>query len=330
MGGGQVVPFARPGPDPLEGDVGVVVDRPVGVPLGDAVGEVAVDRLAVGDPVGADDAGVADVGRAGVGHVEADPEPHQEQCGDEDPGHRPDRRQPLPPAAKPDPEGAAEEVEQDRVLQRHRDADLAAVEEDVGNAEGQQDEQVEVGDPPPTAPVDQAEQEDRAERQEDVRCVELVAELAGVAAGHLPGHLVPGPGLRDFAALTVDQNQRHLLAVGEVSNLPDAVVVDAGAVAQRSVPRLLLGDVRVTVGSRDRLRFGDLPGSRGSLRRHPPNGEEEKAATDSTDRAGRGWVFENGRPRPPAGHPPSAGSTARASVLEHPTHPVHTPKARIT
>ena len=95
---GRSSQVARPGPDPLEGDVGEVVDRAVGVALGDVVGEVVVERFAVGDPVGADHAGVADVDRAGVGDVEADPEADQEEGGDQQPGGRPDRPQPLAPA----------------------------------------------------------------------------------------------------------------------------------------------------------------------------------------------------------------------------------------
>ena len=75
---GQVVPGARPGPDPLEGDVGVVVDRAVGVALRDVLGEVVVELFAVGDAVGADDARVADVDRTRVGDVESDPEADQE------------------------------------------------------------------------------------------------------------------------------------------------------------------------------------------------------------------------------------------------------------
>ena len=106
-------------------------------------------------------------------------------------------RMPLSPPAEPDPQRPAEEVEERRVLERDRDADFGPVEEEVGDAEAEQDEQVEVGDPPAAPPVDQPEQEERAERQEDVGGVELVAEGAGVAARHLPGDLVAGPGLAD-------------------------------------------------------------------------------------------------------------------------------------
>src|SRR5207237_6898386 len=99
---------------------------------------------------------------------------------------------------------------------RYRDPDFGPVEEVVGNAEGEQDQEVEVGEAAQPPPVDEAEEEDEAERDEDVRGVELVAEGAGVAAGHLPGDLVPGPGLGHLAAAETDIDQRQLLAVGEV------------------------------------------------------------------------------------------------------------------
>src|SRR6185295_12259575 len=61
VGGGEVVPGSRPGPDSLEGNVGEVIERAVGIALGDVFGEVVVDRFAVDDAAGADLAGVADV-----------------------------------------------------------------------------------------------------------------------------------------------------------------------------------------------------------------------------------------------------------------------------
>ena len=100
----------------LEGDVGEVVDRAVGVALGDVVGEVVVELFAVGDPVGADDARVADVDRPRVGDVEADPEADQEQRGDQQPGSSARPAGSPPPPAQADPERPAEEVEQHRVL----------------------------------------------------------------------------------------------------------------------------------------------------------------------------------------------------------------------
>ena len=97
----QVVPGPVPGPDRLEGDVGEVVDRAVGVAGGDVVGEVAVELFAVLDPVGADDAGIADVDRPGVGEVEPDADPDQEQRGDDEPGRGPDRPDALSPSRTP-------------------------------------------------------------------------------------------------------------------------------------------------------------------------------------------------------------------------------------
>ena len=185
----------------LEGDVGVVVDRAVGVALGDVVGEVVVERFAVGDPVGADDARVADVDRARVGDVEPDPEAHQEERRDQQPGRRPDRAQPLPAAAEPDPQRPAEQVEQHRVLTSGTETPISArLKKKWETPKPSRTSRSRLATRQRPAPVDQADQEDRAERQEDVGRVELVAEGARVAARHLPGDLVAGPRLLDLAA----------------------------------------------------------------------------------------------------------------------------------
>ena len=164
VGGREVVPTAGPGPDSLEGDVGVIVDRAVGVALGDVGGEVGVDRFAVGYATGADLTGVADVDHTGVGQVEPGPQPDQEQGGDQQPGRRPDRRQPLSPTAEADPQRPRQQVEERWVLKGDRDSDFAAVEPDVGDAEAEQDEEVEVGNATGTAPVEEPDQEERTER----------------------------------------------------------------------------------------------------------------------------------------------------------------------
>ena len=285
MGGGEVVPVAGVGPDPLEGEVGEVVDRAVGVALGDVIGEVVVDRFAVGDAVGADHPCVADVDHAGVGDVEADAEAHQEQGGDHQPHRRPDRPQALSPPPQPDPETAAQQVEEDRVDERDRDADLGTVEEVVGDAEAEQDEQVEVGDTPEPPPVDQAEEEDRAERQEDVGRVEPVAKGAGVSARHLPGHLIAGPRLEHLAAVGVDQNQRQLVAAFEVGDLPMPFLHRRTRPEVRMVA-LLLDDLRIPVGNLNRFRRTDLPCiSRSGARSHQHRQHHE----------------EEQQPAPPAG-----------------------------
>ena len=164
------------------------------------------------------------------------------------------RRGSLPPPRKPIHSARAEQIDERDVLERHRDADLGPVEEEVGDAEAEQEEQVEVRDPAQPAPVDQAEQEDRAEGEEDVGRVELVAEGAGVAARHLPGDLVAGPGLAHDALAGSTIDQRHLLVVGEVGDLPVAVDL-VGAVGQRRVLGALLD------------RLGVVGGDSGSLRR---------------------------------------------------------------
>ena len=72
--GGQRVPGAAPAEDQPERDVGVVVDRAVGVAVGVVGRPVAVQRLAVDQLVGADHARVADVDHVRVEDVEPDPE----------------------------------------------------------------------------------------------------------------------------------------------------------------------------------------------------------------------------------------------------------------
>jgi hypothetical protein len=75
----QVIPDAAPGHRLLERDVGEVVHRPVGVAALDVVAEPrAVERVPVGDAVGADHTGVPDVDRAGVQHVEPRSEAHEQ------------------------------------------------------------------------------------------------------------------------------------------------------------------------------------------------------------------------------------------------------------
>ena len=317
VGGGEVVPFAGPGPDPLEGHVGGVVDRAVGVAGGDVFGEVAVDRFAVGDPVGADDARVADVDRPGVGHVEADPEAHQEQRRDQQPGRRPDRAQPLPPAAEADPQRAPAGRASTGYCERHRDADFAAVEEEVGDAEAEQDQQVEVGDPPPAAPVEEADQEERAERQEDVGGVELVGELARSSRG--PSSRRPGTRSRTRSPRRsrVDDDQGELLAVCELADLPVCLRRRwRWRSGQGPVARALLDHLRVAVGRRDRFGFGDLPRLR-RLRRAPVARRGARGAS-----SGRADEEQRRARPPPAGitrRPPSGGSRSlerRAEVLE--------------
>ena len=91
---------------------------------------VSVGRLAVHDPVRADDPGEADVDHASLRlHVQPDPEPGEE---DGNAGEQPDRpdgsagsRRAVTPG---DPDTAAEQVDERRVRERRAPEDLALVE----------------------------------------------------------------------------------------------------------------------------------------------------------------------------------------------------------
>ena len=126
----------------------------------------------------------------------------------------------LAEAAEADPEHADQQVDERRVDERDRDADLAAVEEEVADPEAEQDQQVEVDQLPRPAEVEEAEEEQRRERDPDVPGVQRVAELALVAARHRPGDLVAGPRLADLAGLRVDVDLDDLLVAVEVADLP--------------------------------------------------------------------------------------------------------------
>ena len=125
-----------------------------------------------------------------------------------------------------------------------------------------------------------------------------MAEGAGVAAGHFPGDLVAGPRLAHVAVCRVDDDQRDLLVVGEVADLP--VAVDpVGAAGQARVLAALArrpwGRGRRPRSPRsDRCRIGRLRGDawRGG-------GQRSRAAPQART------------PRPP--HSPKCSSTAGAT-----------------
>ena len=165
-------------------------------------------------------------------------------------------RRPLAPA-EADPQHAREQVDEREVGERHRDADLAAVEEQVRDAEREQDEQVEVGDPAGPAEVEQADEEDQRHRDPDVGGVEHVAELPLVAARHRPGDLIAGPGLEDRPRVAVHLHLHDLVGAALVADLPEPVVVDLDRGHEPAVAGALLGDLRVGVGDLDRLRRRD-------------------------------------------------------------------------
>jgi hypothetical protein len=221
------------------------------------VWEVPVDRLLVGDPVGPDHAGVAHVDHVRVGDVEADPARDQEDGDDREQGDRQGRPQAdAGSSPKAEPERSAQQVEERRVGERNREPDVPAVEEVVGEPEARDHhEQVEMCEPERPAPVEQSEDEDRAERQPDVGGVDHPAEGARVAAGHVPGDLVAGPRFDDPAVVRVDDHLHDLLAAGEEADLPEP---GPGVAAGRR------GQVRVLFGRggglRIQLRDLDRPG----------------------------------------------------------------------
>ena len=275
----------------LEGDIGVVVGGAVGVAEAVVVGEhaLAPERVGVGDPVGADRARVADVDHARVGDVDRDPEGDQEDRGEPEPAHRQRRPQPLA-AAEADPEHPCEQIDERRVDQRDRDADLAAVEEGLRDPEREQHQQVEVGDPPRAAEVEEAGEEHQRHRDPDPGRVEHVPELGLVAARHRPGDLIAGPGLGDRPGAAVDLDLRHLVVAVLVADLPEVVVVDRDRRGQLAVAGALLGDLRVRVGDLDRLRRRDAEVVR---RRRQVVG----LGRDRGRRAGDGAVLGRGRGR---------------------------------
>ena len=161
---------------------------------------------------------------------------------------------------------------------------FAPVEEEVGDAEAEQDQQVEVGDPPQPPPVEEADEEEEAERDPDERRVQRVGELAGVAAGHFPGDLVAGPRLGHFPGLRVDHDQRVLVVVFEPADFP-AFVLEGRAGERCGCSRFSLIDLRVLRRGLRRFGRGDVAGRRVPRRfaapagaRAPEQGEERGAA----------------------------------------------------
>src|SRR5262249_56460261 len=80
-----------------------------------------------------------------------------------------------------------------------------------GDAEGEQQEQVEVAQREGPSQIAEPEQEEHAEAEPHRKAVDLLAaERARVAARHLPRHLRPRPGFGDGAARVVDLAGRDL------------------------------------------------------------------------------------------------------------------------
>ena len=193
------VPDAVPGPDELEREVGEVVDRPVDVALEvEPEREGAfVERLAVGDPVGADDPGDADVDHPRVDEVERDPGSRQHRRprspasapapGDQRPGAL---ARPEPRDQHPD-----QEIAEHRVGERDRGGDLGAVEEEQRDPEPEQHQQVEVQQSQRPARIEERRTEQQAERDPDPGRVDLLGDRALVAAGERRADLEVPPRL---------------------------------------------------------------------------------------------------------------------------------------
>ena len=239
MRGRQVVPAAAPAEEEVAGDVALVRDGPVRVAEGvrrlaaavglDALtdlalgvrraarlqtlldGHVPVRRLAGDDPLGPDDAGVPDVDDVGGTHVEPDPE-----AGGEDRRREQDPHRPARPAARratrdADPDPPADQVHERRIDEGRAREDVPPVEEPERHREGEHREQVERAQRERAPPVDQADEEERAEAQPDRIAVDLLAaERARVAARHLPRDLRPRPRLGHVGRQVVDVSGRDL------------------------------------------------------------------------------------------------------------------------
>ncbi len=254
--GRHVVPLAAPRQRLLERDVHEVVDRPVRVAVLVVGREVPlVQRLAVDDVVGPDRARIADVDHVGVGDVQGDAEADQEnQRGREVRGLCPGQRAAGcgPRAAEPQPEQPRQQIQQHGICERNRLVDLAPVEEEVGCAEGEQDEQVEVQHRRPSA--HERREEQHAQGQPDVRRVELAGEGAGIAARHLPRDLRAGPRFQHRAAAVVDRDLRTLGSALEVAHLPLEQRALEVRVARHRPALVPFGNhLRVAVGDRDHL-----------------------------------------------------------------------------
>ena len=151
MRGGEIVPGSTPSEDRLEGDIRVVVDRPVGIAVAVVLGPVPVQLVAVQELVGPDHPGVADIDYVRVGHVEPHPKPDQEQDRNRKPRRR-DReaeRTAGPPAPESQQQDAAERIEQEGVDERDGKPNRPVVEQRQRDREAEQHQQVELQQRPP-------------------------------------------------------------------------------------------------------------------------------------------------------------------------------------
>ena len=245
-------------------------------------GVAAVQRLVVGDPLGADHARIADVDHVGVGDVQRDAKAEQEHHAERKPGWRDQQAWrcrgfgPRLPAM-PDPrqrQHAREQIDERRIDKRRGGIDVRVVEEGQRHREGQQHEQVEVQQTPGFAPVEERHEEQEAHRDPDVQRVHVPAKSARIAARHRPGDLKAGPLFEHVAGVVGDDHQADLLVLlGEVADLPAAgtlqidVAEGAGIFGPHGAHlRQTVGDLQYPVGravasGRGRVRVGH--GNRG-------------------------------------------------------------------
>ena len=295
MGSRKRIPLSVPEQDEDGRDVDDVGHRPVGVaagvgglaaavrldpvarrplrvrrparPAGVVDRHVAVRGLAVEQPVAADHARVAHVDDA-VGILDVEPDaqaPEEDGDGGQQP-HRPRERRVEGAAAEADPRGADREVRKRRRPQRGRAEHVALIEAPQREAERHEREQVQRVPGAQAPPVDQAEDEDDAERNPGPPCVQdLPAERADPAPGHAPGDLRAGPGL-DHAAVGIgDLPERDLAGAPR----PDLHLPQARGLVERRIG-LRIRRVAVEPVRHLRIRRGSAR-ARGARRGgHPP------------------------------------------------------------
>ena len=145
------------------------------------------------DAIGADHARVADVDHVRRTHIESDAKTREEHRQREQQPHRPYRRTARRPVLARNPHTAGKRPHERRVRERHRREDVAVVEEPQRHGERHECEQVDRSKPDRLPPVDEAEQEDAAERKPQPGLVDLrAAEGAVDTPRHPPRDLRPG------------------------------------------------------------------------------------------------------------------------------------------
>ena len=255
------VPDAVPGPDELEREVGEVVDRPVDVSFEvepEREGAL-VERLAVGDPVGADDPGDADVDHPRVDQVERDTGNRQHRDPERQPSHRRPGDQRPGALARPEPrdQHPDQEVAEHRVGERDRGGDLGAVEEEQRDPEPDQHQQVEVQQSQRPARVEERRTEQQAEWDPDPGRVDRLGDRPVVAAGERRADLEVPPRLDHLARGAVDDHLRDPGVAVHVLDLP-AVAPDQGSrLGSRALGELGL-DHAGRIGGPDRVLGGHL------------------------------------------------------------------------